>query len=238
MASAPERDRSRLALARRALAEASDALGVPAPVHRPPARVPTGLDALDRALDGGLARGRIVELSGGRSSGRMSLALRLLEQAVATGEPAALVDVPDALDPRDLSPAARERLLWVRPGDLLAGLKSADVVLDAGGFAMVALYLVGLARGATTRVPASAWTRLAQRAERAGAVLLVVTDGHPACSPGAFAAVALAARRRRAVWTGPRLLDAVEGEVAVVRNRMGAAGATAAVTRAGSGEDA
>lgn len=220
----------RLAAARRVLAETSQHLGVVVPVQRSPAggarpaAVPTGLAPLDLALRGGLPRGCLSELSGPRSSGRMAVTLHLLAHASAAGEPVALVDAADALEPDDLSPDERARLLWVRPGDLHAALRCADLVLDGGGFALVALYLVGaptstvLARG----VPASAWARLARRASGANAALLVVTDGDPRFRPGAFAAVGLAVERRRALWLGGApLLDGVEAELRVRRLRGG-----------------
>lgn len=222
----------RLAAARRVLAETSQHLGVLLPAPRAPGGrtratvVPTGIAPLDLALHGGLPRGRISELSGARSSGRMAVTLHLLSHASAAGEPVALVDAADALEPDDLSADERARTLWVRPGDLHAALRCADLVLDGGGFALVALYLVGappstvLARG----VPASAWARLAQRAAGANAALLVVTDGDPRFRPGAFAAVGLAVERRRARWVGGApLLDGVEAELMVRRMRGGAA---------------
>lgn len=210
----------RLAVARRALTEVSSQVGL---VVRPggdasrPVVIPTGIDALDAALGGGLPRGGIVSLSGARSSGRMALTLRLLARATHRGEPAALIDGVDALDPTDLHADERARLLWVRPTSLLAALQSADLILDAGGFAMIALYLVGLRE----RVPSSAWSRLSQRASQANTTLLVVGDGGMS-APGSFAAVSLSSRRRRALWTGERLLDAVQGELVVLRCRGGA----------------
>jgi len=217
------RDIDRLSLARRALAEASSHVGlVAAPEAVDPARpthVPTGIPALDEALGGGLPRGRIVSLTGARSSGRMALTLRLLARATHRGEPSALIDAVDALDPADLHADERARVLWVRPTSMLAALQCADLILDAGGFAVAALYLVGLRE----RVAASAWSRLAQRAAQANTTLLVVGDGAAAMSPGSFAAVALGARRRRVVWTGRRLLDAVQGELVVLRRRGGPA---------------
>lgn len=221
-------DLTRLDLARRALAEASRSTGlVTQSPYTAPTHVVTGIASLDQVLGGGLPRGRLIELTGRRSSGRMALTLRLLGAAMRGGEPVALVDVADALDPSDLNADARTRVLWVRPATVLAGLKSVDVILDAGGFAMVALYLVGV--GARERVPTSAWTRLVQRAEHARTALLTVTDAGRGTSPGSFAAVTLDARRQRTVWSTPSLLDAVEGEVTVVRNRQGHANVTASL---------
>lgn len=213
----------RLSVARRALAEAANHVGLSTPpaTQDPsrPTHIPTGIPALDAALEGGLPRGRIVSLTGARSSGRMALTLRLLARATHRGEPSALIDAVDALDPVDLHPDERARVLWVRPTSVLAALQCADLILDAGGFAMAALYLVGMRE----RVVTSAWSRLAQRAAQANTTLLVVGDGAGAMSPGSFAAVSLGARRRRVVWTGRRLLDAVQGELVVLRRRGGPA---------------
>ena len=107
MSAAPQLDR--LAAARRALAEASSVAGVPlsrSGVRARHAVVPTGIAPLDEALGGGLPRGRIVEVVGPRSSGRLSLTLTLLSSALRTGEPVALIDAADALDPRALHPDA------------------------------------------------------------------------------------------------------------------------------------
>lgn len=71
-----------------------------------------------------------------------------------------------------------------------------------------------------------------QRAESARTALLAVTDAGARAggtSPGSFAAVTLDARRRHAVWSAPSLLDSVEGEVTVLRNRHGRANVAAAV---------
>lgn len=218
----------RLSHARKVLHEASNHVGLAhqAPAVSDDARLPTGIARLDAALDGGLPRGRIVELTGPRSSGRMAFTLRLLTESVRRGEPSALVDVADALDPRDLHPSVRSRVLWVRPRSLLDGLRCADLLLDAGGFALVALYLVGVpSRGAAgvSQVPSSAWVRLGQRAQSSRTVLLAVNDGVVAHSPGAFSSVSLRVTRRGVTWVGGRdLLDDAQSEVRVTRARGGA----------------
>jgi recombination protein RecA len=77
---------------------------------------PTGIDAADRILDGGLRVGAISEIVGPASSGRTSLALSFLAQRTAEGRVCAWVDAQDALDPE--SAAANgvnlKQLLWVR----------------------------------------------------------------------------------------------------------------------------
>ncbi len=201
------------------------------------ARLSTGLPALDALLDGGLPRGRLVELSGPRSSGRMSATLAMTAAAQAAGELVALVDVADALDPRSAARAgvALPRLLWVRPRSVVDGLKAADWLLDVGGFGLVVLYLAGVSAqvvDSETRVGwnrrqsvvrgDAPWLKLARRAERAKAAFVVVAD-RPLV--GTLGALSLAADRGRGRWLGqneaPRLLDGVNGRIAVARNKLG-----------------
>src|SRR4051812_30638031 len=54
--------------------------------------LPTALPAIDLLLAGGLPRGQLVELVGGRSSGRFSAVLAVLAAATGVGEAAGLVD--------------------------------------------------------------------------------------------------------------------------------------------------
>jgi CTP:molybdopterin cytidylyltransferase MocA len=75
------------------------------------------------------------------------------------------------------------------------------------------------------------WIRLARRAERAKAALVVVGD-RPAV--GTVAAVALAGERGRARFLGgergaPLILDGVRGRIAVVGSKIGPPAATADV---------
>lgn len=192
--------------------------------------VATGVAAVDEALGGGLPRGRLTELVGARGSGRLSLALAALAGGQGRGELVALVDGADALEPAAAvaAGAALERLLWVRARSRDEALLAADRVLDAGGFALVVVYLVGAARGrghGSGRV----WTRLRDRAERGRAAVLVVDD---ASSVGSFAAATLETARGRArfVGGGPgRLLDRVDAAVVVSRNKLGPPGVRGAV---------
>ena len=210
------------------------------------ARLPAGSPALDALTGGGLVRGRIVELSGPRGSGRMSAVLAMAAAVQAVGELVAVVDVADALDPRSAVRAGvvLPRLLWVRPTTVMDGLRAADWVLDAGGFGLVVLYLAGANRQQATgdRQPATGnwrrnvrgdapWIRLARRAERAKAALVVVGD-RPMV--GTVAATSLVAERGRVRWLGgergaPRILDGVDGRIVVARSKLGPPAACAEV---------
>ncbi|MDJ0869265.1 MAG: ATPase domain-containing protein [Myxococcota bacterium] len=108
-----------------------------------PGRLPTGIEAVDALLAGGLPRGRVSEITGAASSGRTSLALALLAQATRTGEVVAVVDAADAFDPASALTAGLDlsRTLWVRPPDPRIALRCTERLLEARGFALVVLDL-------------------------------------------------------------------------------------------------
>lgn len=178
-------------------------------------RLPTADPALERPLGGGLPRGRLVELVGRRSSGRLSTLLALLAAATSAGENAALVDLGDALDPAAAAAAGIElpRLLWVRPRRLEQALLGAEMLLHTG-FPLVVVDL-GLPPVPGGRGSEAGWRRLARAAGEHRAALLVAT---PYRATGTAAAVVLESRRRARWWgagRGPRLLGAGEPEVSM-----------------------
>ncbi len=196
---------------------------------RPERVAATGIHAVDEALAGGWPKGRLSELSGRRSSGRTALAVATLAAATRRGEAVALVDVDGMLDARDAARAGIDLglLLWVRARDGATGVRAADLLLRAGGFGVVVLD-VG---EAAPRLPDAAWLRLGRAAEGANAALVLVG---PRRLAGTFAAVTVETERARPRFGGigprsPRILEAVEGAVAVVRSKLGAPGAAARV---------
>jgi recombination protein RecA len=102
--------------------------------------ISTGFPALDLALGvGGLTRGRIVELCGHRSSGKVTLAAHILAQALRRGGLAAYVDVPHLLDPNYLASHGvdLEYLLIAQPESAEEALAIADVLAGSGGLDLV-----------------------------------------------------------------------------------------------------
>jgi RecA DNA recombination protein len=186
--------------------------------------LPTAVPALDRLLDGGLPRGRLVELVGGRSSGRFSALLAALAAATSVGEAAALVDLGDALDPAAVAALGADlaRLLWVRPTTLRQAVAAAEMLLGTG-FPLVVLDLghppVRGGRGAE-----AVWLRLARTARLHDSALLV---GSPYRVSGTAAAAVLKAERAHAVWQGgdgsPWLLGGVSACFAMEKHRGRAA---------------
>lgn len=188
-------------------------------VHREPP-FPTSLPVLDRILGGGLERGALTEILGGRSSGRFSAVLTVLAAATAGGESAALVDLGGSLDPQGAAAAgcALERLLWVRPERMREALHASELLLGAG-FPLVVLELgsppIPGGRGAE-----AAWVRLARAAQSQRSVLLVAA---PYRVSGTAAHAVVAARCRQAQWRGegraPRLLAGIESAWTLERTR-------------------
>jgi len=77
---------------------------------------PLDLDALDRALSGGVPRGQVSEVVGPSSSGRTSVAWAALAAATRRGESVAIIDTFDRFDPPTAHACGLDlsRLLWVR----------------------------------------------------------------------------------------------------------------------------
>ena len=181
----------------------------------PPARLPTGLAELDRLLGGGFARGRLSEIAGPASSGRTSVALSLLAGVTRAREVGALVDAADAFDAASAERAGAdlERVLWVRPPGLAEALRSAERLLEVGGFGLVLLDLAapGL------RVAPSVWPRLARAAAASQAALVALSPGRAA---GTAADLSVEMQPPRVRFGGtPALLEELEIQVELVRHR-------------------
>lgn len=172
----------------------------------------TAHPALDRLLDGGLPRGQLVELVGGRSSGRFSLVVAVLAAVTGTGEAAGLIDLGDHLDPADAAArgADLERLLWLRPANVKQALAGAEMLLTSG-FALVVVDL-GHPPLCGGRGAEAAWLRLARTARAQGAALLVAS---PYRVSGTAAAAVLKAGRVEARWSGSVQVPAVLERLAV-----------------------
>lgn len=184
---------------------------------RPEDAVATGIGPLDRRLGGGVPRGHVSSIAGPASSGRASLLCGLLASTTAGGELAALIDTRDTLDPESAAAAGvvLSQLLWVRGGpvssaDSLAStverqvdraLKALTLVLQAGGFGLVALDLADVPPPIVRRLPFTTWLRLARIVE-GGRTACVLVGAQPiARSPGGVT-MALEAGRTVSCWSG------------------------------------
>jgi hypothetical protein len=208
----------------------------------PSSLLPMDVPLVDACLRGGLPRGQLSELSGPWSSGRMTLLLRLMAAATQRGEIVALVDTCDRLDIASAAVAGVDlnRLLWIRgsgfgpshdrtpdPGsripdpdrDIDRALKALNLVLQAGGFSLVAIDLADVAPVKLKQIPFTTWPRVQRVIEGTDTACVLLTPEPLARSAGGLT-VSLAGR---STWAGvserSRLLQGTDVRVRVVSPR-------------------
>ncbi|MDP2340574.1 MAG: ATPase domain-containing protein [Deltaproteobacteria bacterium] len=158
----------------------------------PLARMPTGVDALDGLLDGGLPRGRLVELFGPPGSGKTTLALRLCAAVHRQGGVAAVVDVDHGLDRYTLQRCGvdGDKLVIARPeggeaalhivDELLASRAAEVIVVDSVAALVPKAELLSLTGGAPAghhaRLMSQAMRRLTLQAAKSRAVVVFVNQ--------------------------------------------------------------
>jgi len=181
----------------------------------------TGVEALDQALAGnpsaqkaGWPRGHVSEIVGPASSGRTSVVMATLATATARGGVVAYVDVADRFDPQSAADAGvdLDRVLWARGpsmtwgapqstvGDLAVrrGLRAFDLIVRAGGFAVVVLDLADVPERMVRALPASTWLRLAHVHEGRDTVGLLMGSAPMGRSAGGVSL----SLRGTGQWTG------------------------------------
>ena len=157
--------------------------------------IPTGIEALDRALsDGGIPNGRLTEIQGTLGSGRTSLVRQLVTAAVAARRWVAVIDGSRTLAPREWAEAGDSGRLWViRPSGADRSAWCADILLRSGAFSLVVLD----SAPALPRPIAVRLTRLAKEHD----VALVVVGDHSVIG----STVRLRVKRRRPEIRGQRI---------------------------------
>ncbi len=170
--------------------------------ERPAAElVRTGINEVDNAT-GGLPRGCLTEIYGPPSSGRTSLLLSALAAATARDEVCAVVDAEDAFDPASAAAAGvrLERLIWIRCGhNAEHALKAADLLIQGGGFGMVAMDLGDTPPQTARRISLTSWFRMRRAVEHTPTALLVVARQSNAKT---CASLMLECAREAAHWSG------------------------------------
>jgi hypothetical protein len=185
------------------------------------------VEEVDAVLGGGWPCGRLSELIGPPSSGRTSLLLRVLAASTYSGAHVACVDLADTLHPESAARAgvALQRLLWVRPLSVVDAMRCTELLLQAGGFAVVALDL-------GTRLPCGrygrVWMRLFRAAEQSHTALVVLAPQRVA---GSVSVLSLQLRPRRACWQRGLwpLFQGFESLLQVTRNKLGPPGGSAVI---------
>jgi recombination protein RecA len=165
----------------------------------------TGIRGIDGPLGGGLRRGHLSEIVGRRSSGRATVLCRALAAATARGEVAALIDTADRFDPGSAADAGVDlsRLLWVRDrGDAARALKATNLVLQAGGFGVVAFDLADLHAMAIRQFPNTTWMRIARVVEGSQTAVVLLGTDHIFRSAGGATIALETTGAVRGTWQG------------------------------------
>ena len=173
------------------------------------ALVPFGVAVLDGRLRGGVPRGQLSELAASAkataSQGRMTLLLQLMADATRRGEAVAFVDTCDRLDVASAAAAGicLDRLLWIR-GDVMSpgasrttassgatwertldrAIKALNLVLQAGGFTVVAIDLADVPPVWLKRLPFTTWLRVQRSIEGSDTACVLLTPEPLARSAG------------------------------------------------------
>src|SRR5271170_4509076 len=137
--------------------------------------VSSGIGEIDE-LTGGLPRGCLTEIFGGACSGRSSLLLAALAARTRAGEVCALVDGRDAFDPAaGLAAGVNLRqLLWVRCKNIEQALRATDLLIQGGGFGLIALDLSDEAARVVRQVQLSVWFRFRRAVENTPTILFLL----------------------------------------------------------------
>jgi recombination protein RecA len=137
--------------------------------------VSSGIPEID-SLTGGLPRGALTEIFGPSCSGRTSLLLAALSARTAQEEACALIDGGDAFDPHSAEAAGVElrKLLWVRCRNVEQTLRATDLLLQGGGFGLIAVDLTDIAPRLVRHVPLDSWFRFRRAVEDTPTILMLL----------------------------------------------------------------
>jgi recombination protein RecA len=137
--------------------------------------VSSGIPEID-LLTGGLPRGALTEIFGPSCSGRTSLLLSALSARTAQEEACALIDGGDAFDPHSAEAVGVElrKLLWVRCRNVEQTLRATDLLLQGGGFGLIAVDLSDIAPRLVRHVPLDSWFRFRRAVEDTPTVLVLL----------------------------------------------------------------
>ena len=166
----------------------------------------TGISEIDLPLRGGVRRGHLSEIVGAPSSGRTTVLCSILTAATARGEVVALIDTCDRFDPLSASAAGMDlsRLLWIREsGNAGRALKAMNLIVQAGGFGIVAFDLADLPGASIRQFPCTTWMRIARVIEGSETAAVLIGSERIGRSPGGVT-IALDTRSDapRGTWYG------------------------------------
>jgi recombination protein RecA len=161
--------------------------------------VPAGIHSVD-FLTGGFPRGSLTEIYGPACSGRTSLLISALASRTAASEVCALVDAHDAFDPASAEAAGvkLKQLLWVRCKNVDQALRSTDLLIQGGGFGLIALDFGDTPAQVVRYVPLQVWFRFRRAIESTPTILVVLEQESNAKT---CASLVLQLRMQEARWS-------------------------------------
>jgi hypothetical protein len=133
-------------------------------------------------------RGSLIEICGRPSTGRTTLLYGLLSRCIAGGEVAAIIDVTDAFDPVSATQAGvvLSETLWVRCGSpsrqgrsltaVEQALAAADLLLQSGGFGMLALDFGNVSAQEMRRISLATWFRFRRGVEGTQTLFVILVQ--------------------------------------------------------------
>jgi recombination protein RecA len=150
---------------------------------------PTGIVAIDREI-GGIAQSVLTQICVPKemSSGKSAMLNSLVAQLTRQEHFCALVDASDCFDPvsADAAGVDLSRVLWVRCGEwvrygekklkpLEQAFKAADILVQNGGFGLIAVDLGNIDERHIRKIPLTTWFRFARVIEKMPAALVFLT---------------------------------------------------------------
>ena len=137
--------------------------------------VSAGIPEID-SLTGGLPRGGLTEICGPPGSGRTSLLVSALAARTEQAEACALIDGRDAFNPHAAAAAgvALQQLLWVRCRNIDQALRSTELLLQGGGFGLIAVDLSDIPPATVRYVQLNSWFRFRRAVEDTPTILLLL----------------------------------------------------------------
>ncbi len=170
--------------------------------------LPTGVSAIDSIVRG-VPLHALTEICGSSkaSSGKTSVLMSLLAQTTQEHS-CALVDGSDTFDPETGHTAGIHFpwMLWVRCGKvktkfkpLEQAFKVADILLQNGGFKLIAVDVSGIGEHIVRKIPLSMWFRFSRVVEKQSTALVFIEQEPHAAS---CAALVLSVQAEPSVFSG------------------------------------
>jgi recombination protein RecA len=170
--------------------------------------LPTGIVAVDGQM-GGIPQGTITQICIPEriSSGKTAILASLIAQLTQREHFCALVDASDCFDPASAEAVGADlsRMLWVRCGakhrlkPLEQAFKAADILVQNGGFGLIAVDLGNIEERQIRKIPLTTWFRFARVIEKMPTALLFFTT-YPAAQ--SCAGLTLHMKSATPCWSG------------------------------------